>query len=105
AVAGDELDVPLEHRVIQRLAETPPNEVRAERLEDILEGPGTRPFAHRIAHVHAAGEYVCHDDVVCVGPVIHQVDDDVALGDLLQRDVVVNLMNNRSNADYVVVAY
>jgi len=39
--------------------------------------------------VHAAGEHVRHDDVVGVGAVVHQVDDDVALGDLLQRLLVL----------------
>ena len=75
--------------MIQRLAEPAPDEVRPERLEDVLEGPRPRPLADRVAHVHAAGEHVRHDDVVCIGPVIHEVDHDVALGDSLERELIL----------------
>src|SRR5258705_6700780 len=89
AVAGDELDVALEHGVIQRLTEPPPDKVGPERLEDILERPGTCPLPDGVAHVHAPGEHVCHDDVVGIGPVIHEVDDHVALRDPLEGALVL----------------
>ena len=48
ALARDELHVSLEHRVVQRLAILPADEIRAERLEDVLERKRARPLADRI---------------------------------------------------------
>jgi len=39
--------------------------------------------------MHAAGEHVRHDDVVRIGPVIHEVNHDVALGDLFERALIL----------------
>src|SRR5690348_1656035 len=47
-LSRDELYVSLEHRVIQRLSEPAPNEIRTERLEQVLERKGARPLPHRI---------------------------------------------------------
>src|SRR3989442_2127523 len=49
AVAGDELDVALEHGVIQRLAEAASHEVGAEGLEHVFERPGAGPLADGVA--------------------------------------------------------
>ncbi len=89
AVAGDELDVPLEHGVIQRLAEAASHEVGAEGFEDVFEGPGTGPLAHRVAQVHPAGQHVGDHDIVSVGAVVHQIYDDVLLRNGLERRYVL----------------
>ncbi len=75
--------------MVQGLAEAAPDEIRAERLEHVLERPGTRPLAHGVAHVHPARQHVRHQDVIGVGAVIHQVDDDVAFGDARERRLVL----------------
>jgi hypothetical protein len=51
-------------------------------LNTYLERPRARPLADRIAHVHAARQHVCDDDVIGVGTVVHEIDDDVVPGDL-----------------------
>ena len=71
-----ELHVPLEHRVVQRLAIAPSHEVRAERLEDVLQRKRARPFAHGVRERDLAGERVAHEHVVGVRPMIDEVDRD-----------------------------
>src|SRR5256884_6236718 len=79
----------LEHCVIQGLPEAAPYEIGPERFEHVLEGPHTRPFAHRVAHVRTVGQHVGHHGLVHVGAMVHGVDDDITLGDALQRRFVL----------------
>jgi len=39
--------------------------------------------------VHVARQHVCDDDVIGVGTVVHEIDDDVVPGDLLKRALVL----------------
>jgi len=75
--------------MVQRLPETATDEIRSERLEHVFEGPHACPFAHRVAHVRAVGQHVGDHDIVHVGAVVHGIDDDIALGDALQRRLVL----------------
>src|SRR5881409_3918126 len=89
AVPRDELHVPLQHRVVQRFAESAAHEVGPERLEHVLERPGAGPLPDGVAHVHPPREHVGHDDVIGVGAVVHEVDHDVPLGDPLEGRLVL----------------
>jgi hypothetical protein len=80
-VAGDELDVSLQHQVIERLPVASPDEVRPERLEHVLQRPHPSPLAHCVADAHRPGQHVGHHHVVGVGTVVHEVDHDVPPGD------------------------
>src|SRR5207245_7006763 len=81
AAAGDELDVALEHGVIQRLAVAASHEIGPEGLEDVFERPRAGPLAHGVAHVYSTGQHVRDHDVVGVGAVVPQIHDHVLLGD------------------------
>jgi hypothetical protein len=58
AVPGDELNVALEHRVVERLPVPAADEVRSERLEDVLQWERTRPFPDGVADRDLTGERV-----------------------------------------------
>src|SRR5206468_6155204 len=57
-VPGDELHVPLEDDVVERLTKAAANEVRAKRLEDVLQRPGPGPLPDRIADADGARQHV-----------------------------------------------
>src|SRR5689334_6606354 len=82
AVAGDQLYVLLEHGVIQLLAVFAAHEVRAERLEDVFQRKGTRPFADSVRDGDLPREDVPNQHVVGIRSVIHQVDHDRIPGQL-----------------------
>src|SRR5688500_5967522 len=79
AVACDQLHVPLENGVIERLAEFSPHEVRPEALEDVLEGKCSGPFTNRVRDRNLAAQHVSDEHVIRVRPVVHEVDDDGVL--------------------------
>ena len=85
ALARDELHVALEDRVVQRLAVFSSHEIRAERLEHVLERKGARPLADRVGDGDLTGERIAHEHVVGVGPMIHQVDEDRVARQRLER--------------------
>jgi len=85
----DQVDVALQHGVIERLPKAAADEVGAERLEYVLEGPGAGPFSHGVADVDAPREHVRDDHVVGVGAVVHEVHDDVVAWNRRQGALVL----------------
>ena len=85
AVSRDELDVLLEHRVVQRLPIPAANEIRPEALEHVLERKRARPFPDSVRDRHICREDVATQHVVRVRPVVREVDDTASRGRRSQR--------------------
>src|SRR5262245_55589171 len=66
ALPGDELDVALEHRMIEWLAVFPADEIRSERLEDVLERKRARPLTYGVRDSDVASEGVTHQNIIGV---------------------------------------
>ena len=74
-LARDELHVALENSMVEWLAVSATDEVRAERLEHEFKREGACPFANGVRDRHLAGERVADEDVVGVGAMVHHVDE------------------------------
>ena len=82
------LHVARQHAAVERIIGCPPHEEPAERFNQGLQGPGPRPFAHRIAQGGAIRGQVGDDEVIRIAAVIHHKHDARVGRDAGQRGVV-----------------
>ncbi len=71
---GDQLQVPAQHRVVQRIGKSTADEEAPERPEQGVERKHPGPLAHRVADRHPARERPADDDVVEVAAVVDEED-------------------------------
>ena len=82
------LHVARQHAAVERIIGVPTHEEPAERFNQGLQGPGPRPFAHRIAQGGAIRGHVGDADVIRIAAVIHHKHDARVGLDAGQRCVV-----------------